>query len=150
MDVSVQILDGTLTTDLHIKPTAANQYLLPSSTHPEHISANIPYSLGFRIRRICSRDEDFNKRLAQFRTMLLERKYHPKVIDAAFTRVKAMSREETLKKVQRSNQQKTAFITTYDPRLPNMGSLIQTHYKTLTMDPNMKEIFKEGIAKIFG
>lgn len=27
-----------------------------------------------------------------------------------------------------------------------MGSLIQTHYKTLTLDPNMKEIFQDGMV----
>ena len=76
----------------------------------------------------------------------MDRKYNPNVIDSAFARVKAMPRQATLEKVQRDNKQKTAFITTYDPRLPNMGSLIQTHYKTLTLDPNMKEVFKDGMV----
>ena len=78
--------------------------------------------------------------------MLLERKYQPKVIDAAFARVRAMSRAETLKKVQRVKEEKTALVTTYDPRLPNMGALVQTHYKTLTLDPMMKEIFNDGMV----
>ena len=78
--------------------------------------------------------------------MLMDRKYKPKVIDAAFSRIKAMPRETTLKKVQRDTSQKTTFITTYDPRLPNMGSVVHTHYKTLTMDPKMKEVFQASIG----
>ena len=95
LDVSIRMAGKTLITDLHVKPTAANQYLMPSSVHPEHISNNIPFSLAFRIRRICSREEDFNMRLSQFRIKLLERNYKPKVIDAAFARIRAKSREET-------------------------------------------------------
>ena len=146
LDVTISIVGGELKTDLYVKPTAANQYLQPNSCHPEHISRNIPYSLAFRIRRICSRDEDFNKRLTEFRAKLLERKYHQKVINAAFTRVRQKTREETLKKVHRTEAKKTALVTTYDPRLPNMGALVQTHYKTLTLDPNLKDVFKDGMV----
>ena len=146
LDVNIQIVGGTLNTDLYTKPTAANQYLQPNSTHPEHISRNIPYSLAFRNRRICSRQEDFDLRLGELRRMLLDRKYLPKVIDAAFSRVRKLSREQTLKKVQREDQHKTAFVTTYDPRLPNIGSVLQTHYKTLNLDPKMKEIFQDGMV----
>ena len=78
--------------------------------------------------------------------MLLRRKYKPKVIDAAFQRAKALTRVDTLKKVNKIQQEKTVFVTTYDPRLPCMGPLLQKHYKTLTKDPQMREIFKHGIV----
>ena len=65
------------------------------------------------------------RRLEDLRVMLLERKYRPKVIDAAFQRAKALSRPETLKKVNKTQQDKTVFVTTYDPRLPSMGPLIR-------------------------
>ena len=32
---------------------------------------------------------------------------------------------------------------TYDPRLPPMSSVVQKHFKTLTMDPEMKKVFGE-------
>ena len=78
--------------------------------------------------------------------MLLERKYRPKVIDAAFERVKALTREETLKKVVKMQGENTAFVTTFDPRLPHMGSLINKHYKTLTKDSQMREVFGAGMV----
>ena len=78
--------------------------------------------------------------------MLLDRNYNQKVINAAFTRVRALSREDKLKKVQRVKSEKTTFVTTYDPRLPNVGSLIQKHYQTLTLDPHMKSVFGAGMV----
>ena len=84
-------------------------------------------------------------RLEVLREMLLERKYRPTVIDAAFKRIKTLTREESLKKVDRPQSEKTVFVTTYDPRLPRMGPLLQKHYKTLIMDPHMKDIYGQGM-----
>ena len=49
--------NGVIQTDLFVKAKAKNQYLLPSSNHPSHICKNIPYSLAYRIKRICSQPE---------------------------------------------------------------------------------------------
>ena len=55
LDMNVKVNEnGYIETDLHTKDTARVQYLLPSSSHPAHITRNIPYSLGYRLLRICS------------------------------------------------------------------------------------------------
>ena len=59
LDTNITITGGTISTDLYRKPTHSPQYLLPSSTHPPHCVRNIPYSLAYRIRRICSEEDTF-------------------------------------------------------------------------------------------
>ena len=76
--------------------------------------------------------------------MLTEREYPKKVIDAAFDRVKKLSREQILQKVEGTSKEKNTFVITYDPRLPNAGKVLQKHFKTMTLDPVMQEAFPEG------
>ena len=80
-------------------------------------------------------------RMDQLRDMLLARSYRPRVIEAAFKRLDDTSREQALKKVEPSQSKKLTMVVTYDPRLPNMSSVVQKHYKTLTSDPQMREVF---------
>ena len=54
---------GLLRTDLYTKECARVQYLLPSSGHPKSIFSNIPYSLMYRLKRICWSPELFEKRV---------------------------------------------------------------------------------------
>ena len=60
LDLNINLnYNSKLEFDLYIKPTNTFSYLLYSSNHPSFIFKNIPKSLIFRIRRICSRIEDF-------------------------------------------------------------------------------------------
>ena len=149
LDVNVRIGEGTITTDLYIKPTSANQYLSPLSCHPYHIQLNIPYSLAFRIRRICSEESDFEKQLTKTKTMLLARGYREKIVDTAFNRVRALTREFTLKKVTKQDSNKLTLVLTYDPRLPSIPGVLQKHAKTLKMDSQMQETFADGFQVAF-
>ena len=51
--------EGYIQTTLYTKPSRVVQYLLPSSSHPSHITKNIPYSLAYRLRRIESIEANF-------------------------------------------------------------------------------------------
>ena len=146
LDVTVGIQGGKLTTDLYTKPTAACAYLSPYSCHPLSTSRNIPYSLAFRIRRICSEESDFITKLSDLKRILLGRHYNARSVDAAFDKVKNKSRESCLLKVPREEKrEKTTFVTTYDPRIANVGAVVKKHFKTMCLDSHMKEIFQGGI-----
>ena len=104
LDTEVSINDeGFIVTDLYKKSTAKRQYLLPSSCHPGHISRNIPYSLAYRLLRICSDHQVFLKRLEELRQDLLARQYPAKIVHQAFEKVKLISRDEALKRVERNH-----------------------------------------------
>ena len=76
--------------------------------------------------------------------MLLARGYKRRVIESAFDRVRCLSREETLKKVEKVPTEKTTFVITFDPRLTSVPRTVHKHARTLMMDPHMREIYKEG------
>ena len=97
LDMMVSIDNNNMIqTDLYKKDTAVVQYLLPSSCHPHHITANIPYSLAYRLLRICSMPEQFQQRLEELKNDLLSREYKPKIIEDAFKRIGKITREEAL------------------------------------------------------
>ena len=65
LDVMVSIKDGFIETDLYTKPTDKLQYLLISSSHPQHTKRSIPYSLALRLRRICSNHDNYIMRTTE-------------------------------------------------------------------------------------
>jgi hypothetical protein len=145
LDMSVSINDdGLLETDLFRKETAKVQYLLTSSCHPGHITKNIPFSLAYTVKRICSKDEDFKLRLEQLRQNLLSRSYPPKIIDDAFKRVIKIDRLEAIKRVTKTKEDTTVLVTTYHPLMPSVSNIIKKHWKVMVDNsPEMNNVFKK-------
>ena len=83
-DTSSSLSEGELSTDVYSKPIDTNQYLLPSSCHPPHVTKSIPYSQALRIRRICSNDKSLKKRLGQLKNHLKRRGYKQKYYQEKF------------------------------------------------------------------
>ena len=141
MEISIDE-NGFIKTDLFKKETAKCQYLLPSSCHPGHITKNIPFSLAYRLLRICSDPRDFEKRLEELRQDLLSRNYHPKIIQDAFDRIKLIERKEALKKVVKTKSVDTIFTITYHPALSSITSIVKKHHKVMSdEDPILRRCF---------
>ncbi len=75
LDTTVILEGNKLHTDLYTKPTDTHQYLSPQSCHPRHCTSSIPYSQSLRIKRICSREEDYRSRPEELKSYLLARGY---------------------------------------------------------------------------
>ena len=134
--------NGKIVTDLFKKPTAVCQFLQPNSCHPGHVTRNIPYSLSYRLLRICSNREMFLTRLEELRTDLIARGYRPKIIQDAFERAKQVPREVALQKVQSKTSAREAFVTTYHPALPSLSNIVRKHHRVMVeSDPQMERCF---------
>ena len=90
---TVDYLDVTIITEIPnfrtrvFRKLAAQPYVLPfHSSHPPHITKNIPYAAVLRATRICSHTEDLRCELDKIRIMLLLNKYPPKFIDKQIER----------------------------------------------------------------
>ena len=132
LDMQVSINEaGFVETDLYRKETTRCQYLLPSSCHPGHITKNIPYSLAYRLLRICSAREKFMQRLEELRKDLMSRSYNTKVVSSAFDRVCLIKREDALKRVSREASKREPFVLTYHPALPSVSKMVRKHWKVM-------------------
>ena len=144
LDVSLSIKNGKIETDLYRKPTDRNQYLLPSSCHPSDCIRNIPFSLALRIVKICSNMEKRNNRLEELKQMLMEREYDESVVDTAVNRAKKISREKALQPKTEKNEadKRPVYVSTYDPRLPNLTNILNKHWRAQSfVDNNFKKKF---------
>ena len=145
LDTQVSINEsGFIETDLYKKSSAKVQYLLPQSCHPSHICKNIPFSLGYRLLRICSREETFKQRLEELKEDLISRSYNMKVIQQAFNRLKDVSRSDALKKVTREQKTSREVLSiVYHPGLPQVSQLIKKHHSVMIQEPRLKRCFPE-------
>ena len=145
LDTSCSIVKNKIIVDLYKKPTDRNQYLLPSSCHPAHVSNNIPFSLAYRIIRICSEPVTRDKRLEELRQLLLDRDYKKSLINSAINKAKLIPRKKALEKVTFNPQDKRRrpiFAVLYDPRLPALPNIMKKHWRTMVEnDPHLKEVF---------
>ena len=130
---------GLIQTTLYTKPSRVVQYLLPSSSHPSHITKNIPYSLGYRLRRIESTEERFMANLERLQEELLQRGYEKSIMKEAFRRVKLLDRHTTLQKVVKPAEDRVTLTIPFDKRLPNISSILHHRWRCLVdKDPTAK------------
>ena len=143
LDTSLSIEKRKICVDLYRKPTDRNMYLLPSSCHPPHNTKNIPFSLALRIVRICSDPDVRDKRLEELKYLLSDRNYLPGVVNAAILKARSISRSEALRPAAKNVKfMRPIFVTTYDPRLPDLPAILNKHYRSMVnMDNYLKEVF---------
>ena len=104
LDVQVHLNNNQIQTDLHTKPTGKHQYLLKSSGHGAHTKRTIPFSLGLRLRRICSTDHFFNKCCYELINFLALRGYSRRLLKREVNRVRNISRQEAFRDRRTTSQ----------------------------------------------
>ena len=117
LDTSCSLKEGKIIFDLYRKPTDRNKYLLPDSCHPNTVKENIPFSLFLRITRICSENNQKEKRFSELEEMLLERNYSPGLIKSARAKAGAISREMALRPAPASptTNRRPVWTVSWDP-----------------------------------
>ena len=144
LDVEVKIQNGKLITDIYRKPTDRCQYLLPSSCHPPHVIKNIPYSLFHRIVRICSERETLITRMDELKGFFLLRNYDPKLINSCMTRALQLNRSDTLEKVNKEQNSRAIFTTTYHPALPHISKILKDSWRmNIETDNQLNKVFNK-------
>lgn len=98
LDTMVKVEDGALTTDLYTKPSDKHLYVNYKSSHPTHVKKAIPYGLGMRIKRICSKEKDYWRHRQQLKYQLRRRGYSSRFIDGQLQRVDGLDRKVLLKR----------------------------------------------------
>ena len=139
LDVMVNLSNGYLETDLYSKPTDTHQYLQWSSCHPKHTKESLPYSLAFRLRRICSSDEALTNRVVQLKQYLIHRGYPAKVIDIQIQKAVAIPRSEALQPQEKKISSRVPFVLTYNPVHSTIATTIHKYLPILHSSSRCKE-----------
>ena len=86
IEVMVTLLGNYIHTDFYSKPTNTFNYLHWSSCHPQHTKLSIPYSLAFRLVRVCSSEAALTRRLNYLKHHLKKRGFPHKHIQTAINK----------------------------------------------------------------
>ena len=125
LDVMISISNNTLETDIYAKATDTFNYVPFSSSHPKHVTRNIPFTLAKRIRGIVSNESTATMRLQEMRTRLINKKYPKGIITTGIQKALKLSRDEIINpeknnKINVGNQKNNItelyFVSTFNER----------------------------------
>ncbi|XP_072020421.1 uncharacterized protein [Amphiura filiformis] len=141
LDVLVSIRDDTLHTDLYSKPTDSHQFLHWTSCHPKHTKSSLPYSLAFRLNRICSSPETLQKRKVELECFLKARGYPGSVINRQINKALEIPRSDALepKTPDSDNPERIPLVITYHPSLPKLSQILHKHLRILHSSDRCKK-----------
>ena len=140
LDILIKKEGTIIETDIYYKSTDSKQYLLFNSCHPKHVTTNVPYNLAKRICRITSKEETKEKRLEELSQFLTDRLYPSNLIKNGISRAK-QERQEISQEPSKTDQRNLIpFVTTYNPRNPDIFPVIQTNLPILGKDKKMGDI----------
>ena len=139
LDILIQLEDSFIITELFTKPTDTHAYLHQRSCHPHHCKSNIPYSQFLRLRRLCSKIEDFDKHAAIIMSAFLSRGYRQEQLQQALTKARNLPRTDVLKYKTREINSRVPFVITHHPSNPPLRKWLKEHQPMLHTSARMKK-----------
>ena len=145
--------DGFLQTDIYHKPNTVNQLLSPRSAHPSFVTRSSVYSLALRLKRICSKEEWFEKAAKELEEKLRVRGYKKAVVEAGIAKARAVSRLDAIKKVEMTrgegSERQHRLIIEYDRRsCPALATILKNNYDAATAGPRGDSRFQTWFPKV--
>ena len=146
--------DGHMSTNLYCKPTDSHNYLLYSSEHPRHLLNGIPYSQFIRVKRLCTKPEDFRLNALMLITHFIRRGYPKTLVQKALDRADIQNREDLLNKetlkqpINPSMPQKFYCVTTHNPANPPIKEIITSNWDILGKTKTSRLLLESDI--VFG
>ena len=137
LDLNVSLRNGAIHTDLYIKPADDHQYLHYQSSHPLHIKNSIPYNRALRVSRIFSSEKDFKTHVFHMKEWFLARGYPDIVVNNQIDKV-VFGRDQSVKKNLESG---IPFVTTYHPKVKELGKMIRDLLPFLYSDGEVQKVF---------
>ena len=142
LDTTVKFgLDRGLITTLFNKPTDTHLYLEYSSAHPQSVLTKGPFGQYLRLRRICTLDLDFEANAKKLTGYYLRRGYPLKSLKKHYLRARKFSQDELLETVSKKANEAPVMVTQYNPRNPQIGSLVQRNWNIIQNTEELTQIF---------
>ena len=96
LDIELFKADNTIHTREYRKETSALAYLKYSSAHPRHSFAGIVKSQLYRLRRLCSREVDFQEAILGLKSRCLQSEYPEKMVSEILQNAPNLTRTTTI------------------------------------------------------
>ena len=153
LDTTIKIdQSGKLIADLYKKPTDSNSYLNYNSAHPPNCKKSLPYSQLLRIKRICTKQTDFEKhakdKLKEFRT----KGFPEQLLLEAKQKVENLNREDLLtkkslteKSEKNENENNIFLVTTFRPGQDKVPKLVKKNWLHLGRSNTTKDIYNSRL-----
>ena len=142
---------GELYIDLYTKPTDTHLYLHYQSCHPKHQKTGGPFSQLLRLRRICTRDTDFETHAKNMIENYKTRGYPSNILTEALQKVRALDRSSLLNP-ERTDTEATptesplVCVLNYNPRNPPVKSIIEDNWNILESTPTLACISNKKVV----
>ena len=150
LDVRVVKEGNKLIPYLFTKPTDTHQLLHHSSCHPGYTKRGIPYSRALRIRRICSEDQFFDKRVGELRGWLFNMGYKEGEVDQQIDKVRSLDRLELLdRQIKDQSDGRIPLVLTFHPALNRVYDILRDISNILLVGPEHKKLFQNKIFLSF-
>ena len=126
---------------MHYKPTDSHNYLLHSSSHPQHVKNAITFFQFLRLRHLCSNDCDFNNKCEEMCQFFKKRGYPDSAVTTGKHRAQEINGNTALQSPQNEETNRIPFTLTYHPQNLAVKNLIFKNFKILRNNPETKHIF---------
>lgn len=143
LDVLISVdMMGNLETSIFRKSTDRNTILHAQSYHPKEMIGNIPYGQFLRLKRICSKESDYDIQANEMQQRFVQRGYDRKTINKAFERAKEVDRNTLLEpnssKVTSDN--KITFVSEFSNVSKDVKRIVLKHWSVLKCDPQLVDL----------
>ena len=149
LDLEIKLENNKLHTTVYSKPTDAHLYLHATSCHNKLSIKGIPKGVALRLRRICSSDAEYDIKSNEYINYLLKRGYDEKSTRATFNSLKAVPIQTARKKVTKNRQSNfVIFATNFNPRGPDVASIVKKNLPILEKNPVLSNLFPKGTVMV--
>ena len=139
--------DDRILTSTYYKETDRHSYLNLKSSHPSNCKSAMPCSQFLRLRKICSKDDDFEEKANTMETFFVARGYPIHLVRDGRQRATSTPRAALLTGWDAhncntaTNDIRVAIVTTYHPKNTSVCNVLQRNFNILENDKCTQVIF---------
>ena len=148
LDLLITIDQNKLETSVYSKPTDAHLYLNADSCHPKSQIRGIAKGVALRLRRICSKDEDFKTKSDEYASYLIKCGHDKEHVLEKFNEVSNLRRDEARTRRINSVGNHCVLSVKYNPRGPSIRQIIKKHRSIIENDERAKEILPTNFIRV--
>jgi hypothetical protein len=118
-------------TKLYTKPTDTHSYLFWTSAHNKPCKSKGPFGQFLRVRRICTKHEDFQRESTMLIQYYQNRGYPLDTLIAHYNRANLYSQRDALSEKITTTQTRPVLVTTFNPGNPDIKNILNRHWNII-------------------